>query len=81
MNISNSYCDLSFFRGTAKTFCVKKIKEKCVTFCFILNQGRLTSLIKLNAKVCQKSSGEGYLFCGEVSSLLSKIIFIHIVSY
>ena len=30
-------------------FCVKKMKEKCVTFCFI----------KLHAKVSPKSSGEG----------------------
>ena len=30
-------------------FCVKKMKEKCVTFCFV----------KLNAKVFPKSSGEG----------------------
>ena len=43
--------------------CVKKVKEKCVTFCFI----------KSNTKVFPKSSGEGLRFCLEVRSLLSKL--------
>ena len=51
-------------------FCVKKMKEKCVAFCFI----------KLNTKVSPKSSREGWMFCAEVRSLLSKLIFTHIVS-
>ena len=40
------------------------MKEKCDTFSFI----------KLNAKVSPKSFGEGWLFCAEVRSLLSKLI-------
>ena len=51
-------------------FCVKKMKEQCVTFCFI----------KLDAKVSPISSGKEWLFCAELSSLLSKLIFTHIVS-
>ena len=39
----------SVFQRHNKWFCVKKMKEQCVTFCFI----------KLNAKVSPKSSGEG----------------------
>ena len=58
------------FKGHSKKFCVKKMKEKWVTFCFI----------KLNAKASPKSSGEGWLFCTENRSLLSKLIFTHIVS-
>ena len=43
----SSNINLSFSRGQQKA-CVKKMKEKCVTFCFI----------KLNAKVSPKLSGE-----------------------
>ena len=50
---------------------VKKMKEKCVTFCFI----------KLNAKASPKSSGEVWFFCAEVRSLFLKVIFTHFVSY
>ena len=39
----------SSFSGTQKKFCVKNIKEKYVTFCFI----------KLNAKVSPKLSWKG----------------------
>ena len=39
----------SSFKGHSKTFCVKKMEEKCVTFCFI----------KLNATVSPKSFGKG----------------------
>ena len=46
------------------------MKEQCVTFCFI----------KLDAKVSPISSGKEWLFCAELSSLLSKLIFTHIVS-
>ena len=31
-----------FFRGTETKFFVKKIKEKCVTFCLILNQIKIS---------------------------------------
>ena len=60
----------SSFSGTQKKFCVKSMKEEYVTFCFI----------KLNAKVSPKLSVERWLFCAEVRSLLSKLIFTHIVS-
>ena len=46
------------------------MKEKYVSFFFI----------KLNAKVSPKSSGEGWHFCSEVRSLVSKLLFTHIVS-
>ena len=46
------------------------MKEKYVTFCFV----------KLNAKISPKSSGEGWIFCAEVKSLLSKSIFTDFVS-
>ena len=46
------------------------MKEKCLTFCFI----------ELKAKVSPKWSGEGGLFCAEVRSLLSKLIFTFSVS-
>ena len=59
-----------FFRGTEKKFFVKKMKEKCVTFCFT----------KLNAnRFLQNHRGEGWRFCAEVRSLLPKLIFTHIV--
>ena len=51
------------FQGHSETFCVKKMKEECVTFCFI----------KLNVKVCPKSSGE------KGRDALSKLIFTHFV--
>ena len=46
------------------------MKEKWVTFCFI----------KLNANISPENSREGWLFCTEVRSLLSNLIFTHIVS-
>ena len=46
------------------------MKEKCVTFCFIT----------LNAKISQKSLVEGWVFFAEVRSLPSKFIFTHFVS-
>ena len=46
------------------------MKEKCVTFCFI----------ELNGKVSSKSSKKGPFFCKEVQSVYSKLIFTHIVS-
>ena len=56
---SSSNLNLTF-SGHIKRFGVTKIKEKCVTFCFI----------KLNKNVSSKSSGEGWLLCAEVKSLL-----------
>ena len=47
--LDSSNLNLTFFQGHSKKFCVKKMKEKCVTFCFI----------KLNAKIPPKSLGEG----------------------
>ena len=55
------------FSGAQQTFWVRGMKEKCVIFCFP----------KLKSNVSAKSSGEGWLFCGEVNSLLSKLIFTH----
>ena len=46
------------------------MKEKCVTFCFIT----------LNAKISQKSLVEWWVFFAEVRSLPSKFIFTHFVS-
>ena len=45
------------------------MKEKWVTFCFI----------KSNAKVSLKLSGEGWLSCAEVRSLLPKLVLTHFV--
>ena len=46
------------------------MKEKCATFCFI----------RFNGNVAPKSSVGGWLFCAEVRSVLSKLIFTHFVS-
>ena len=65
----SSNLNLSFSGARQKVLC-KKMKEKCVTFCFI----------KFNGKIAPKSSVEGWLFRAEVRSLLSKLIFTHFVS-
>ena len=49
---------------------VKRMKEKCFTFCFI----------KLDAKVSPKPSGEGWHFGAKVRCFLSKLRFTYIVS-
>ena len=53
----------------AKSFVLKRWKENALK---VLNV--------LNAKVSPKSSGEEWLSCAEVRSLLSKLIFTHFVS-
>ena len=66
----SSNINLSFSRGQQKA-CVKKMKEKCVTFCFI----------KLNAKVSPKWSGEELLLlCRSYVSSFKVNIYYHIVS-
>ena len=65
--LGSSNLNLSF-SGTQQK--VKKMKGKCVTFCFIT----------VYAKVSPKSSGEWWVFYIEVRSLYSKLIFTHFVS-
>ena len=52
-------------------FCVRQIKEKCVTFYFY----------KSKAKVSLKLLGGGWFICGEVRSLLPKLIYTQFVSW
>ena len=66
-------CDLnlSLFRSTSKSFVLKRWKKNVLHFV----------LLNYIAKVSPKSSGEGRLYWhAEVRSLLSKLIFTHIVS-
>ena len=65
----SSNLNLSFSGPQQKLMC-KNMKEKCVIFCFL----------KLNAKIYPKSSMKVWLFCTEVRSLLSKLIFTQFVS-
>ena len=60
-----------FFKGTSKSFVLKRWKKNVLHFV----------LLNYIAKVSPKSSGEGWLYWhSEVRSLLSKLIFTHIVS-
>ena len=60
-----------FFRGTSKSFVLKRWKKNVLHFV----------LLNYIAKISPKSSGEGWLYWhAEVRSLLSKLIFTHIVS-
>ena len=58
-----------FFMGTAKSFVLKRWKKNVLHF-----------FIKFNEKFSPKSCGERWYSCAEVRSLLSKLIFIHLVS-
>ena len=67
----SSNLNLSFSRTQKKSF-VKKMKENCVTFCFI----------KLNAnRFLQNHRGKSDVSVQKSGSLLSKLIFTHVVSY
>ena len=65
--LGSSNLNLSF-SGTQQK--VKKMRGKCVTFCFIT----------VYAKVSPKSWGEWWVFYIEVRTLYSRLIFTHFVS-
>ena len=54
-------------------FCVKEMKEKSVTFCFL----KLKTKEEANIPKIIKGRGN---FCGEFRSLLSKLMFTHSAS-
>ena len=60
-------------RWHSTKFCVKEMKEKSVTFCFLKSKAKKkTNFLK--------SFGAGWLFSGEFRSFLSKLMFTHSVS-